>query len=133
RIETGHLRAIELVDPGGRDEETGQSAGRAELPDPAQPVLAFLPIPSPALEHLLQVTGEIVGEDTDDHELGLESLSIFDEGVIILLGRVAEMTRVQDLDRGTEPFLEVALQAFRRSLVISHEQALHVAVAPRDA
>ena len=130
RVETGLARAPDLVDPGGGNHQAYHTPGPAILSDLAKPVLRFFPVTF-ALEHLEQIP-EIIGEEAEDDEMRAKLRVVLLEGVVLLLGRVAQMTGIQHLRPLLEPCREHPLQAFAGRLIVADEQALHVRVAQHE-
>ena len=88
---------------------------------PARPSSTSLTSPAKSFANTLTMTN-----------CSREPLVVFDERVIILFGRIAEVSRIEDLHGCSQPLLEVRLQAFRGRFVVADEQALHVGIAQDD-
>jgi hypothetical protein len=113
------------------DEQAADMAGDTELLDRAQPEFGLGPVAAPRQDGG-RVT-EVVGTDAHDHELGAEPVAIFEERVIVLLGRVADVARVEDGDRRPEGRLERAPEVLRRRFVVRDQQTLHERVTKDQA
>src|SRR5690349_18094048 len=91
------------------DEQAERLVGPAPLADLAQPVPGLVEPVSLAAEDG-EIVAEVVGADADDDEPGLHPVSVFAQGVIILLRRVADVARIDDGHRQLPGGFEVALK-----------------------
>src|SRR5206468_3461505 len=75
---------------------------------------------------------EVVRAGRDQDEARSEPVAVFGQGVEVLLGRVAEVARVEDRDAHAEPAPQLTPEAGRWRLVVADEIALHERVAQDD-
>src|SRR5262249_37371094 len=99
RVEPRSALALDLIDPGGWDDEERGLARTAELADLAEPVLRLLVVALPVQD--LEQVAEVVGEEAEDDELGPDAVGVLPQGEVLLLGRVAKVAGVEDL--GADP------------------------------
>ncbi len=108
-------------------QQRGDLPGPAKLLDRVDPVFALGKVAAPGQDR--GGFAEVVGADADHNEVGAEAVEILHQGVIILLGRVADVAGVEDRDRGAPRLAEGPSEALRRGLVVGHEEPLHERVA----
>ena len=84
-------------------------------------------------EDIVDVACEIVAEDAHDDEMRAETIAVLDERVVILLGRITEMSRVEDRHLGLQVAFKVMAQAFGGRFIVAYEHSLHERVTENDA
>jgi len=114
----------------GHDQQR-EFVSAAEFRGLVEPVSGFIPFTT-ALHDLEGVT-EIIGEDALDHEMRVKPLGKGQQRGVILLGRVAQATGVEQRDFLVEAGFEIASQVFNGCVFVVDEHALHEGIAEHDA